>query len=74
MIVGLFGKDVSEVSAEFRDQDFFGFFSHGNFSGDSDFVDMFLTQFWRGRVLMKSPLNPLGISSREQMSDLIVWV
>ena len=74
MVVGFFRKDISKVSAEFRDWDFFGFSSHGDFSGDSDLVDMFLTQFLQGRVLTKSPLNPLGISSREQMSDLIVWV
>ena len=74
MIVGFFGKDIGEVSAEFRDWNFSGFFSHGDFGGDSDFVDMFLTQFLQGRVLMKSPLNSLGILSREQMSDLIVWV
>ena len=74
MIVGFFGKDIGKVSAKFRDRDFFGFSSHGDFGGDSDLVDMFLTQFLQGRVLMKSPLNPLGISSREQMSNLIIWV
>ena len=74
MVVSFLREYIGEISTKVQNGDFLGVLSHGNFSGYCHLVNLFHTRFLRGRVLTKSPLNPLRILLREQLRDLIVRI